>query len=427
VSAGEEVLTPKARRPGPRVLAAVGAVLCLVVGGIIVSVFRGNGSKQPAPVARENPQRPNEPRFLDRQPASGAGRFTAEIEAKQREQDQRRAQLREMLAARTPPAPGASPLLVSGPGGSAAPAGGMSSGEAVNGPVAVPADVEGAPPPGVYRPVPVRSGRPYLAAASPAESRSQSSLARALEAPILLGAAKDQPEDSGAVGPRGRFPLTPPSPPDLKSLLAQLRSGTGGEAPPPESGGKTGQAVDFGRVVWAPAILLTALSSESPGPAEAWIEADAKDPQGRVVLPQGSRIFGSYDTGLALGQRRLVVRWTSIELPNGATVALEGARSAGRDGAGGLRGRVDARIWGVFGRALALSAIGAAAQLGQPQESASFAAPASNRQIAAAAVANELARAAAEVVRQATDIKPVIRVPAGMQFFVFVPADLELR
>jgi type IV secretion system protein TrbI len=185
--------------------------------------------------------------------------------------------------------------------------------------------------------------------------------------------------------------------------------------------------VDFGRVVWAPAILLTALSSESPGPAEAWIEEDAKDRQGRVVLPQGSRVFGTYESALSLGQKRLVVRWTSVELPNGATAVLDGAQSAGRDGSGGLSGHVDARLWGVFGRALALSAIGAATQLGQPQESAAFGSPASNRQIAAAAVANELARAAADVVRQATEIKPVIRVPAGMPFYVFVPADLDVR
>ena len=108
-------------------------------------------------------------------------------------------------------------------------------------------------------------------------------------------------------------------------------------------------------------------------------------------------------------------------------VALDGARSAGRDGAGGLRGSVDARIWGAFGRALFLSAIGAAAQFGQPQESATFGAAASNRQIVAASVANELARAASDVVRQATDIKPVIRVPAGTSFFVFVPADFDAR
>jgi type IV secretion system protein VirB10 len=197
--------------------------------------------------------------------------------------------------------------------------------------------------------------------------------------------------------------------------------------PAPKAEERRDREVDFGRVVWAPAILLTALSSESPGPAEAWIEEDAKDRQGRVVLPQGSRVFGSYATGASVGQKRLVVRWTSIELPNGERVSLDGAESAGRDGSGGLRGKVDARIWGAFGRALFLSAIGAAAQLGQPQESATLGAAASNRQVAAASVANELSRAAADVVRQATDIKPVIRVPAGTQLFVFVPADLEAR
>ena len=429
MSSGEEVLTPRPRRLGPRALAAVGAVLCLVVGGIIVSVFRGSGSKESTPLARENPERPNEPRFLERQPGSGEDRFTAEIEAKQREQERRRAELREMLATRMPEsAPEGSPLFMSGAGGTVPPAGRFPQ-ETESEPLAIAAgDAEEDSAPGVYRPYPARRTGRSFAAVPPAESRNESRLVRALEAPILLGAAKDQPDDSEPAGTRRpRFLGAPPSPPDLKSLLAELRTGTSGEVLPPEPGTEATSAVDFGQVVWAPAILLTALSSEAPGPVEAWIEADAKDAQGRVVLPQGSRVFGSYETGLALGQKRVVVRWTSIELPSGVTVALDGAQSAGRDGAGGLRGRVDARIWGVFGRALALSAIGAAAQLGQPQESASFGAPASNRQIAAASVANELARAAADVVRQATEIKPVMRVPAGMQFFVFVPVDFEVR
>jgi type IV secretory pathway VirB10-like protein len=417
---------PKARRLGPRALAALGALLCLVVGGIIVSVFRGSGPKSPVPLARESAAGPpSEPRFLERPPDSGAGTVRAEIEARQREQERRREQLREMLAARPPAtAPESAPLFLNG-ASRGRPASGTSS--AASEPAAFPArSIEGEPPPGVYRPYPVRSSRP-MAAVPAAETKAPNSLARALEAPILLGSQKDQPLDSGGpTGLRGRLPLAPPQPPDLRSLLGQLQGGAGGvEAPSRES--ETAPAVDFGRVVWAPAILLTALSSESPGPAEAWIESDTKDRQGRVVLPQGSRVFGSYDTGLALGQKRLVVRWTSIELPNGTTVALDGASSAGRDGSGGLRGRVDSRIWGVFGRALFLSAIGAAAQLGQPQESATLGAPASNRQVAAASVANELARAAADVVRQATEIKPVIRVPAGTQFHVFVPADFELR
>ncbi len=415
MSTGEEVFTPKSRRLGARALAAIGVVLCFVVGGIIVSVFRGNaGSAPAAPVAREDPERPNAPRFFERQPGAAAEPFRAEIEARQGEQERRRAELRELLAARTPPEPAAaSPLFMSG----------AERGEDEE---ELTADGGGAPPPGVYRSYPSRSSR-SLAAVPPPESRSQSALARALEAPVLLGAAKDPPAEIGAPGARGRFPLTPPAPPDFRSLLSQIHTGTAGEPDSPERDEKAARAVDFGRVVWAPAILLTALASESPGPAEAWIEADAKDRQGRIVLPQGSRVFGSYDTGAALGQRRLVVRWTSIELPNGEMVSLDGAESAGRDGAGGMRGKVDARIWGAFGRALFLSAVGAAAQLGQPQESATLGQAASNRQIAAASVANELSRAAADVIRQATDIKPVIRVPAGSQFFVFVPADFELR
>ena len=420
MTAGPEVSTPKARRLGPRALAVVGAVLGLIVGGIIVSIFRGSGGKAAIPVSRENPDRPTEPRFLEQKP-DAAERFTAAIEARQREEGQRREELRALLAAKprptSPTGPAASPFLTGG-------ADRQGSGDD---PAAEPGGgAGGAPPHGVYRPYPARRGRTF-GAVPPAETRTQSALVRALEAPVLLGAAKDSPGDPGSPESHARYPLTPPSPPDLKSLLSQIGSRTVSETVAPKSEERRDREVDFGRVVWAPAILLTALSSESPGPAEAWIEEAAKDRQGRVVLPQGSRVFGSYATGASVGQKRLVVRWTSIELPNGERVSLDGAESAGRDGAGGLRGKVDARIWGAFGRALFLSAIGAAAQLGQPQESATLGAAASNRQVAAASVANELSLAAADVVRQATDIKPVIRVPAGTQFFVFVPADLEAR
>ncbi len=418
-SGEEEVLTPKARWLGPRGLAAIGLVLCLVVGGIIVSIFRGSDQKRAgAPAARENPERPNEPRFLERQPGAAAERFAAEIEARQREEERRRNELRELLASRTPGRPvAASSFFKSGEDWAETP-------EAL---AAMPAGASDAePPPGVYRPVPARPGR--LRMVAPAESRGQSALTRALEAPVLFGAAKDEPEEGTLPSPRARLSFTPPAPPDFKSLLSQLsQPQVSAGAPGAREMAPTARSVDFGRIVWAPAILLTALSSESPGPVEAWIEGDAKDRQGRVVLSQGSRVFGSYDTAVGLGQKRLVVRWTSIELPNGEVVALDGAESAARDGVGGLRGKVDARIWGAFGRALFLSAIGAAAQLGQPQESVTLGAAASNRQVAAASVANELSRAAADVIRQATDIKPIIRVPAGLQFYVFVPADFELR
>ncbi|MFP5287140.1 MAG: hypothetical protein ACLGI9_15475, partial [Thermoanaerobaculia bacterium] len=129
-------------------MAAVGVLLCLVVGGIIVSVFPGKGPKGPAPVAREDPEGPAEPRFLERPPGSGANRFAAEIEARRREQELRREQLRQMLA-ETPASPAdASPLFLSRPSGGRfdAETSSADARELAAGPA------EDEPPPGVYRP-----------------------------------------------------------------------------------------------------------------------------------------------------------------------------------------------------------------------------------------------------------------------------------
>ena len=76
MSSGDEVFHPRPKRLGTRALAAIGAVLCLIVGGIIVSVFRASNAKAPAPVVREDPERPTKPRFLEQRPEA-AESFTA--------------------------------------------------------------------------------------------------------------------------------------------------------------------------------------------------------------------------------------------------------------------------------------------------------------------------------------------------------------
>jgi type IV secretory pathway VirB10-like protein len=114
-----------------------------------------------------------------------------------------------------------------------------------------------------------------------------------------------------------------------------------------------------------PAALVTGLNSDLPGPVIAQVTEPVFDHQtGRVILiPQGSRLLGKYDSQVTYGQDRALVVWTRLIFPSGRSVDLGAMIGADPTGAGGLTDRVDTHL-PLLARAAGLStliSIGAAA------------------------------------------------------------------
>lgn len=91
------------------------------------------------------------------------------------------------------------------------------------------------------------------------------------------------------------------------------------------------------------AALITGLRSDLPGQITAQVTTNVYDsPSGQFLLiPQGSRLLGEYDSRVAAGQRRILLAWTRLILPDGRSIVLE--REPGTDQAGyaGLEDGVD--------------------------------------------------------------------------------------
>ena len=90
--------------------------------------------------------------------------------------------------------------------------------------------------------------------------------------------------------------------------------------------------VQAGAVI--PAALVTGLRSDLPGQITAQVTSNVYDsPTGRFLLiPQGARLIGEYDSRVAFGQSRVLLAWTRLILPNGRSIVLE--RQPGADAAG---------------------------------------------------------------------------------------------
>lgn len=115
-----------------------------------------------------------------------------------------------------------------------------------------------------------------------------------------------------------------------------------------------------------PAALVTGIRSDLPGQIVGQVTENVYDSvSGRFLLiPQGARLIGTYDTQVAQGQSRVLLAWTRLILPNGRSLVLEKLPAGDAAGYAGLQDRVD-RHWGeLFGAATLSTVLGIGAQLG---------------------------------------------------------------
>lgn len=121
--------------------------------------------------------------------------------------------------------------------------------------------------------------------------------------------------------------------------------------------------VQAGSVI--PAALITGIRSDLPGEITAQVTENVYDsPSGKFLLiPQGARLIGQYDSQISFGQSRVLLVWTRIIMPNGTSIVLEHQPGADRAGYAGLEDDVDYH-WGNLAKAAAISTLlGVASEL----------------------------------------------------------------
>ncbi|WP_299589250.1 TrbI/VirB10 family protein [uncultured Tateyamaria sp.] len=171
-----------------------------------------------------------------------------------------------------------------------------------------------------------------------------------------------------------------------------------------------------------PAALVSGIRSDLPGLIVAQVTQNVYDsPSGRyLLLPQGSRLIGEYDNGVGFGQRRILLVWTRITLPDGHSIVLE--RQPGADSAGyaGLEDGVDHHWGGVLRAALLSTLLNIGAELGADDDDPIASAIRDGAQ-------DTIGDAGREIVRRQIDIPPTLTIRPGFPVRVIVTRDLILE
>ena len=175
------------------------------------------------------------------------------------------------------------------------------------------------------------------------------------------------------------------------------------------------------------AALITAINSDLPGEVIAQVTRPVYDHvTGRAVLiPQGSRLIGVYDSQVAYGQQRALVAWTRLIMPDGHSINLGSMTGADLSGASGLQDQVDGHFW-QLARGIMLSTVFSAGVA-----SAQDASNRSSGQMVINSAASGAASSAQQVGQQITqrdlNRQPTLKIRAGAPLTVLVNKDMVLE
>ena len=172
-----------------------------------------------------------------------------------------------------------------------------------------------------------------------------------------------------------------------------------------------------------PASLITGLNSDLPGTVLAQVTENVRDSAtGRTVLiPQGARLIGSYDSVVAFGQRRALLVWRRIVFPDGSSLELDNMPATDLAGFSGVEDGVDFHTWRLL-KGIGLSTLlGIGTQVGLGGSESDLV-----RAVRESAQRNA-ARAGEQITSRNLEVQPTLTVRPGWPLRAIVHTDLVLR
>jgi type IV secretory pathway VirB10-like protein len=175
-----------------------------------------------------------------------------------------------------------------------------------------------------------------------------------------------------------------------------------------------------------PAALVTGINSDLPGEIIATVTQNVYDTvTGRyLLLPQGSRLLGQYDSQVTYGQRRVLLVWTRILMPDGSSMVLERLPGVDMAGYSGVEDGVNWHWGQIFVGAVLTTLLGVNAQLVAANTNTnSGSIVIATRQSAQDSV-NQVGQ---QITRKNLSIQPTLTARPGLPVNVIVNKDIVLR
>lgn len=173
------------------------------------------------------------------------------------------------------------------------------------------------------------------------------------------------------------------------------------------------------------ATLTSDISTDLPGECTAVITKNIYSSQdGRYLLiPQNSKLLGSYNSSISYSQSRVQVGWHTLIRPDGYMINLGNFNATDKKGASGLTGMINDHPWAY------LKAIGLMSAVNIVNSELQATAASSTNEYVQNVMANsqEVATTLGQkLIDRAMDVQPTIKIKAGTVINIVANTNLEL-
>ena len=177
-----------------------------------------------------------------------------------------------------------------------------------------------------------------------------------------------------------------------------------------------------------PAVMVSGINSDLPGVMIAqvsqnvWNTANGK----YLLIPQGAKLYGVYDSRVVYGQERVLIAWNRVIFPDGSSVTLGAMPGADMSGYAGFHDKVNNHYMRIFGSAFFMSAIlgTTAYTLDKVDEDGNNSDNPSFQDEMTTALAQQMGSAAMQLLQRNLNIKPTLEIRPGYQFNVITTKDV---
>lgn len=180
-----------------------------------------------------------------------------------------------------------------------------------------------------------------------------------------------------------------------------------------------------------PGVLLTGINSDLPGNMIAQVSQHVFDSAtGRnLLIPQGAKIYGVYDSRIVYGQERVLIAWNRLIFPDGSSISLGAMPGADMAGMAGFNDDVNNHYLRIFGSAVMMSLVsgGMAYAMDGMNDSTETNNGTRMTDEMTAALAQQLGQTTTTLLQRNLSIKPTLEIRPGYQFNIVVTKDVIFK
>ena len=173
-----------------------------------------------------------------------------------------------------------------------------------------------------------------------------------------------------------------------------------------------------------PGLLLTGINSDLPGTVIGQVSENVWDTAtGKFLLIlQGTRILGVYDSRITYGQKRVSVVWNRLIYPDGSSLNIAGSPGTDVGGYSGIKGKVDNHYGQLLNAVLFSSVFATLADVAAGDTTDNDKKSAKDVLLETTGVT--IANVGSRLAERALDIQPTIVIKPGSRFNVMVQQDV---